>query len=77
MAGDLEIRDGSVRWWLSPDILTVPGTDPDISNAGFPVAGHPCFVYARVTNIGLTRVENATVNFYWANPAIAFTRMTA
>ncbi len=77
MPSGLEIRDGETHWWLSPDILTVPGDDPDMSNAGFPVAGQPCFVYARVKNHNTYAVVNARVNFYWANPAIGFTRVSA
>lgn len=77
MSTGLEIRDGSPRWYLSQDILTVPGDDPDLANVGFPLVGQPCFVYARVRNHSTTRVQNARVNFYWANPAIGFNRATA
>lgn len=74
MAVQLEIRDGD-PWWLSPDIWTVPG-DPEGTPAS-PIAGSPCFLWARVRNNGETGVTNATVRFYWANPAGGFDRMTA
>lgn len=75
MAVELEIRDGN-PWWLSPDIWVVPGTDPS-GAPGTPVAGQTAFLWARVRNNGNSRVENATVRFYWANPAVGFDRTTA
>lgn len=74
MAVQLEIRDGD-PWWLSPDIWTVPG-DPE-GTPGMPIAGSPCFLWARVRNNGSSGVSNATVRFYWANPAAGFDRTTA
>ena len=71
----LEIRDGN-PWWLSFDIWTVPGNDPDGAE-GIPIVGTPCYVWARVSNTGTSRVENATVRFYWANPNVGFDRTTA
>jgi len=71
----LEIPDGN-PWWLSPHVWTVPGDNPEGSE-GLPVAGSPCYLWARVTNGGRDRVENATVRFYWANPAVGFDRTTA
>lgn len=71
----LTIDDGN-PWWLSPNIWTVPGTDP-LGPEGLPVANQPCFLWARVRNIGNQRAENATVRFYWANPAVGVTRATA
>jgi hypothetical protein len=75
MAVELEIRDGN-PWWLSPDIWVVPGTDPS-GAPGTPVAGQTAFLWARVHNNGNSRVESATVRFYWANPAVGFDRTTA
>lgn len=75
MAVSLEIRDGD-PWWLSPDLWTVPGDNPEGSE-GMPIAGEPCYVWARVTNNGTTLVNNATVRFYWANPSVGFDRTTA
>ncbi len=75
MAVQLEIRDGN-PWWLSPDIWTVPGTDPE-GTPGVPIAGQPCYLWARVRNNGQDSVQNARVNFYWANPAVGFDRSTA
>jgi hypothetical protein len=71
----LEIPDGS-PWWLSPYIWTVPGNDPQ-GMPGLPVVGQPCYLWARVTNNGTNSVDNATVRFYWANPAVGFDRNTA
>jgi hypothetical protein len=75
MSVELEITDGS-PWWLSPDIWTVPGDDPD-GAPGMPIVGEQCFLYARVTNNGTEGVQNATVRFYWANPSVGFDRNTA
>ena len=75
MAVELEIRDGS-PYWASPDIAVLANTDEDAED-GMPVAGMPCYLRARVRNNGTTAVTNATVRFYWANPAIGLTRDTA
>lgn len=75
MSVELEIHDGS-PWWLSPDIWTVPGNDPE-GTPGLPIVGQPCYVWARVTNNGTDAVQNATVRFYWANPSVGFDRNTA
>ncbi len=75
MPVNLEIKDGD-PWWLSPDIWTVPGTDPEGAE-GLPIVGETCYIWARVTNNGNTLVNNATVRFYWANPAAGFDRTTA
>ena len=74
MAIELEIPDGD-PWYLSPNLWTVPGNDPE-GPVGMPIAGRPCYVWARVTNRGRTSVTNATVRFYWANPAVGFDRTT-
>jgi hypothetical protein len=70
----LEIQDGN-PWYLSPDIWTVPN-DPNGAPA-LPEVGAPCFLWARVHNNGTERVDNATVRYYWANPAVGFDRTTA
>jgi hypothetical protein len=75
MAVELEIQDGD-PWWLSPDIWAVPGDDPE-GPPGIPIVDRPCFLHARVRNRGNTGVEDATVRFYWANPAIGPNRNTA
>ena len=75
MAVSLEIRHGT-PWWESTDIWTVPEADPS-GPPGQPVAGQPCYVWAHVRNTGNTSVQNATVNFYWANPSLGFDRTTA
>lgn len=75
MAVALEIEDGS-PWYLSPNIWTVPGNDPE-GDPGMPVAGTPCFMWAHVRNNGSTPVNNAQVRFYWANPSVGFDRTTA
>ncbi|ACG74533.1 conserved hypothetical protein [Anaeromyxobacter sp. K] len=75
MPVELEIRDGE-PWWMSPDVWTVPGTDPE-GPAGAPVIGQPCYLWALVTNKGTSNVSNAAVRFYWANPSVGFDRNTA
>ncbi len=75
MAVQLEIQDGN-PWWLSADIWTVPGSDPE-GLAGTPIAGSTCFLWARVSNTGSSDVQNAVVRFYWANPSVGFDRNTA
>lgn len=74
MAVQLEVADGT-PWYLSDDIWTVPN-DPEGPPAQ-PVVGQPCYLWARVQNDGTTRVENALVRFYWANPSVGFDRTTA
>lgn len=76
MSVQLEIQDGSPHWWLSPDIWTVPGNDPQ-GTPGLPIVGMPCYVWARVHNTGSDPVQNATVRYYWANPSVGFDRNTA
>ena len=75
MAIELEIRDGN-PWWMSPDLWVVPGSDPT-GPPGTPVAGDMAYLWAQVRNIGESRVENVTVRFYWANPAVGVDRTTA
>ncbi len=75
MAVQLEIRDGN-PWYLSADIWVVPGTDPT-GAPGLPIAGETSFLWAHVRNNGNSRAQDATVNFYWANPAVGFDRTTA
>lgn len=75
MSVELEIRDGT-PWYLSTDIWTVPGSDPEAA-PGIPIVGEPCFMWARVRNNGRTAVNNAQVRFYWANPSVGFDRNTA
>lgn len=75
MAIELEIQDGD-PWWMSPDIWTVPGNNPE-GPAGMPVVGQTCYLWAEVTNKGTSSVNNAVVRFYWANPSIGFDRNTA
>ena len=75
MAVTLEIEDGN-PWYLSPNIWAVPGDDPE-GPPGTPIADQNCYLYARVKNTGKERVNNATVRFYWANPAVGFDRTTA
>lgn len=75
MAVQLEIQDGN-PWYLSTDIWVVPGPDPT-GAPGLPIAGETSFLWARVHNTGTTLAQNATVNFYWANPAVGFDRTTA
>lgn len=73
---ELEIQDGSPHWYLSPNIWTVPGDDPE-GPPGIPIVGTTCFMWAKVRNNGSTPVNNAQVRFYWANPSVGFDRNTA
>ena len=75
MAVELQIQDGT-PWWMSPDIWTVPGNDPE-GAPGTPIVGQSTYLWARVTNIGRSSVTNATVRYYWANPSVGFDRNTA
>src|SRR5215218_4612299 len=75
MAVEVEVKDGN-PWYLSPDIWTVPGNDPE-GTLGIPIIGQPCYVWARVHNNGDTSVTQASVHFYWANPNVGFNRNTA
>jgi len=75
MAVTLEIEDGN-PWYLSPNLWAVPGDDPE-GPAGTPVAGKPCYLWARVRNTGKDRANNATVRCYWANPSVGFDRNSA
>jgi hypothetical protein len=75
MAVELEIHDGN-PWYLSSDIWTVPGNDPE-GSAGLPIVGQKCYLWAKVLNRGTSSVDNAVVQFYWANPAVGFDRNTA
>lgn len=76
MSVQLEIQDGSPNWWLSLDIWTVPGDDPE-GAPGMPIVGQSCYLWARVHNTGDSAVTNATVRFYWANPSVGFDRSSA
>ena len=75
MSVSLEITDGS-PWYLSPDIWTVPGDNPE-GDPGQPIVGTPCYMWARVHNHGGDLVQNAQVRFYWANPSVGFDRSSA
>jgi hypothetical protein len=68
----LLIRDGD-PWWLSPDIWTVPGDDPNGVPAT-PAVGQPTFAWARLWNNGEVQIENVELNFYWSNPATGILR---
>lgn len=68
MSAQLLIRDGSPNWWLSPDVWTVPGNDPN-GVPGTPVAGKPAYVWAHIANLGSGPASGTRVDFYWANPA--------
>ena len=76
MAVQLEIRDGSPHWYLSPDIWVVPGADP-AGAPGPPIAGQTAYLWARVSNSGSTAANGVRVDFYWANPALQVTRSNA
>lgn len=75
MATELEIRDGSPHWYLSPDVWVVANPGDTVESQ--PIAGTPCYLMAKVRNNGTTGVTNATVKFYWGNPAIGVDRNTA
>lgn len=73
MPAVLEIDDGAVVWWESPDIWVVPGTDP-LGPVGTPVAGRTAYVWARVHNRGDVDVLSAQVDYWWSNPTTGVTR---
>ncbi len=75
MPNALEIEDGN-PWYLSPNVWTVPGDDPT-GSLGSPIEGVSCYIWAKVRNNGTDGVQNATVRYYWANPAVGFDRTTA
>lgn len=72
MSIQLEIEDGD-PWYLSPNIWTADTN----GNASMPIAGAPIHLWARVRNKGKTGAQNATVRFYWSNPAVGINRTTA
>lgn len=75
MGVQLVVHDGS-PWWMSPDIWVVPGSDP-MGASGQPVVGQQAFVWTRVQNVGATRVTDASVRCWWADPSTAITRASA
>lgn len=75
MPVDLAIDDG-MPWYLSPDIWVVPGDDPD-GTPGTPIAGVPAYIWGNVHNRGSSAVQNATVNYYWADPSTVVSRDNA
>jgi len=72
MSAFILIRDGN-PWWLSPDIWTVPGLNPD-GPPGIPTAGESSFIWARIENTGRSGLENIQLNFFWSNPATGVLR---
>lgn len=66
----LEIEDGN-PWYLSPNVWTVPGNDPN-GPAGIPALGQRSYMWANVMNKGDEEVENAIVNFYYSHPGLLF-----
>lgn len=62
----LLVRDGD-PCWTSPDIWTVPGSDPN-SIPGPPTVGQPALAWARIRNNGDTTLEDVQLRFYWCNP---------
>ncbi|HVT95490.1 MAG TPA: hypothetical protein VHD76_21750 [Bryobacteraceae bacterium] len=59
-------------FWESPDIWTQGshGTNQ-------PVAGEATQVFARITNLGMQDATGVTVKYWWANPSIAITEVSA
>jgi len=76
MSVQLLIRDGVPRWYLSPDIWVVPGSDPS-GSPDSPIAGQAAYLWARVANTGSSNANGVRVDFYWANPALQVTRSNA
>jgi hypothetical protein len=73
-AGDVGARPlptGTV-FWESPDVWVE-------SSLGInqPVVGEPNQVFARVTNLGRQYATGVEVTFWWANPSLAITEMSA
>jgi len=76
VSAQVEIRDGTPHWYLSPDIWVVPGSDPD-GPPGSPVAGQPAFVWARIENHGDQDALGVRVDVWWADPTFQVTRTHA
>jgi hypothetical protein len=76
VAIQLEIRDGTPNWWLSPDIWVVPGSDPT-GQPGAPIAGQPAYVWAHVENHGSSAADGTRIDFWWADPSTQILRSTA
>ena len=72
MCALMTIRDGD-PWWISPDIWTVPGSDPNAKPAS-PSVGQPTFVWVRIRNNGTSALKDVQLRFYWSNPATGVLR---
>ena len=78
-AGDMGARPVAGVFWESPDILIAAGVDPahapavpdDLGGVARPNTDNT--VYAHVWNLGPGRSPDTLVEFYWFNPALAFT----
>jgi hypothetical protein len=72
------IDDGN-PWWLSPNVWAVQASAPNDPSPGTlaPVAGHSYYLKATVRNTEPYRIENAKVDFFWANPTAGISRSTA
>lgn len=76
MSVNIEIRDGTPYWYLSPDIWVVPGSDPN-GPLGPPIAGQPAYVWAHVENKGSDIARGVRIDFWWADPSGQIMRSTA
>jgi len=74
----LFIDDGD-PWWLSPNVWAVDAASPGDPSPGVvaPEVGSQYLLKATVRNDASAEVENARVDFFWANPSIGITRASA
>lgn len=73
------VIDHGDPWWLSPNVWAVPISTPDEGSPGepSPKVGAAYYLKANVRNTEAYRIDNARVDFYWANPSLTITRHTA
>lgn len=73
------VIDHGDPWWLSPNVWAVPVSNPDEPSPGelSVKTNQQYYLKAQVRNTETFRINNAQVNLYWANPALAITRGNA
>ncbi|WP_038713826.1 hypothetical protein [Burkholderia sp. lig30] len=66
------VIDHGDPWWLSPNVWVTPISNPSEPSPGelSPIVGQKYYAAANVRNTTNADIYNATVYFYWANPAL-------
>jgi hypothetical protein len=66
------VIDHGNPWWLSPNVWAVPTSNPNEPSPGeiSPSVNNQYYLVANVRNTSADDVLNATVYFWWANPAL-------